>query len=88
MTDQDLFGEEPLLNPPPIATKRNDPVTSRIAEENITKSGKRETHAQMVLKILKYIEGRDPPIIAYIKGLFFRMCFVLAGQVYDSEFMN
>ena len=57
ITENDLFGNALLLNPPPRASKNIDPETSHMAEANITKSGKRETHAQMVLKILKKYPG-------------------------------
>ena len=47
-----------ILDPPPKASKNIDPETSHMAEANITKSGKRETHAQMVLKILQKYPGK------------------------------
>ena len=57
INENDLFGNSLLLNPPPKASKNIDPVTSHMAEANIIKSGKRETHAQMVLKILQKYPG-------------------------------
>ena len=52
------------------ATRKSHPCTSRIAEEKITKSGKRQTHCQKILYALKIHNGSTTKELAgYLKGV-------------------
>ena len=50
------------------ATRTSHPETSKIAEENITKSGKRKTHCDKVLKLLRQNNGSTTKELAAVEG--------------------
>lgn len=51
------------------ATRISHPETSRIAEEKITKSGKRQTHCQIILNTLRQHNGSTTKELAATKEL-------------------
>ena len=54
----------------PPATRVSDPHTSKTAEEKITKSGKRETHCQIILDCLSKHNGSTTKELAdYLIGI-------------------
>ncbi len=52
------------------ATRTTDPETSRVAEKNITDSGKRLTHCEIIYECLKKHNGSTTKELAvYLKGV-------------------
>jgi len=51
------------------ATRRSHPVTSHVAEDEITKSGKREKHCQIILKALRLHNGSTSAELARFTSL-------------------